>query len=331
VKAIALISGGLDSILAARLVKEQGIDIIPLNFYIPFYSRHRENSAKDTTSFVSNALGSELMTIDIGLEFLKILEKPNYGFGSNMNPCIDCKILMLSKAKELMIELDAAFIVTGEVLGQRPMSQHKQALELIEKRSGLKGILLRPLSAKHLRETLPEKEGWVNRDNLLDFSGRTRKPQIELAKAFKIKDYPNPAGGCLLTDPEFAKRLKDIINRKELNIRNIELLKLGRHFRFPQDAKLVVGRHEKENEQLLNLAQDNDYCFMPKDTAGPTCLGIGDLDDELIRFCCAIASRYSDHNGKITANIAYRRIPDTEENILEAPAIEESKIRNYRI
>jgi len=330
-RAIALISGGLDSILAARLVKGQGIDIVPLNFYIPFSSRHKENSAKVTASFVRDALGSELMTIDIGLEFLKILDKPNYGFGSNMNPCIDCKILMLSKAKALMKELGAAFIVTGEVLGQRPMSQHKQALELIEKRSGLKGILLRPLSAKHISETLPEKEGWVNRDNLLDFSGRTRKPQIELAKAFKIKDYPNPAGGCLLTDPEFAKRLKDIINRKELNIRNIELLKLGRHFRFTQEAKLVVGRNEKENEQLLNLAQDNDYCFMPKGTAGPTCLGVGDFDDELIRLSCAIASRYSDHNGKITANIAYRRIPETEENILEAAAIEESKIINYRI
>jgi len=330
-KTIALISGGLDSILAARSIKEQGIGIIPLNFYIPFYSRHKGNSCKDMVSFVRDALGSELKTIDIGLEFLKILEKPNYGFGSNMNPCIDCKILMLSKARELMKELGASFIVTGEVLGQRPMSQHKQALELIEKRSGLKGILLRPLSAKHLSETLPEKEGWVNRDKLLNFSGRTRRPQIELAKAFKIKDYPNPAGGCLLTDPEFAKRLKDAINHNELNVRNIELLKLGRHFRFPQNAKLVVGRNEKENGQLTNLAKNSDYIFAPKGTAGPTCLGIGDFDDELIRLSCAITCRYSDRNGKITANIAYHRIPATEENILEVPAIEEPKIISYRI
>ena len=258
-KAITLISGGLDSILAARLVKEQGIDIIPLNFYIPFYSRHKGNPGKDTASFVSDALGSELMTIDIGLEFLKILEKPNYGFGSNMNPCIDCKILMLSKAKGLMKELDAAFIVTGEVLGQRPMSQHKKALELIERRSGLKGILLRPLSAKHLSETLPEKEGWVNRGNLLDFSGRTRKPQIELAKAFKIKDYPNPAGGCLLTDPEFAKRLKDIIRHDELNIDNVELLKIGRHFRISPKTKLVVGRNEKENKEIEAIFTENNF------------------------------------------------------------------------
>ena len=307
-KAITLISGGLDSILAARLVKEQGIDIIPLNFYIPFYSRHKVNSEKDTASFVSDALGSELMTIDIGLEFLKILEKPNYGFGSNMNPCIDCKILMLSKAKGLMKELDAAFIVTGEVLGQRPMSQHKQALELIGKRSGLKGILLRPLSAKHLSETLPEKEGWVNRDNLLDFSGRTRKPQIELAKAFKIKDYPNPAGGCLLTDPEFAKRLKDIISHDELNMDNVELLKIGRHFRISPKTKLVVGRNEKENSRLLSLSKEKDYLFMPQKTAGPTALARGAISDGLIELCRNITERYCDKNGETEIKIIYIKI-----------------------
>jgi tRNA U34 2-thiouridine synthase MnmA/TrmU len=330
-KAIALISGGLDSILAARLIKEQGITIFPLNFYLPFYNLQKDNSSKTIASFVRRTLGQDLNTVDISRQFLKILENPKYGYGSNMNPCIDCKILMLSEAKELLKELGAEFIVTGEVVGQRPMSQHKQALELIERRSGLKGILLRPLSAKHLPQTLPEKEGWVDRNKLLSFSGRTRKPQIELAKAFKIEDYPNPAGGCLLTDLEFAKRLKDILGRNELNLANIELLKIGRHFRIKEDVRLVVGRNEKENKRLENLAKENDYLFLPQSTAGPIALGMGIFDDDLIKLSCAIVSRYCDRNGKAAIAIVYKRILERQEKILEALPMEETKIQELRI
>ncbi len=330
-KAICLISGGLDSILAARLIKEQGIEVVPTSFFIPFLNRSSPDNSKDKTSLVREALGEELRVIDISNEFLKMLENPVYGFGSNMNPCIDCKILMFSRARQLMQESHAQFIVTGEVLGQRPMSQHRQALQLIEKKSGLEGYLLRPLSAKNLSETVPEKNGWVRRSELMNFSGRSRKPQIELARIFKITGYPNPAGGCLLTDPGYASRLKDLINHKELNLKNTQLLKLGRHFRFSEDAKLIVGRDEGENRQLLKLAENEDYLFMPQDSAGPTCLGIGVLNDELIRLSCALTCRYCDRDGKAKVSIAYRKMQDKEKRILEIEPMQETEIVKYRI
>jgi tRNA U34 2-thiouridine synthase MnmA/TrmU len=183
---------------------------------------------------------------------------------------------MLSQTKELMPQLGAAFVVTGEVLGQRPMSQHKQALYAIAKRASLEGLVVRPLSAKLLLETIPEKEGWISRERLLSLSGRTRKPQIELSRALGIKEYAQPAGGCLLTDPGFAKRLKELIGQDELGRDNIQLLKIGRHFRLAPNVKLVVGRDERENERLVNLAQDDDYLFFPADElAGPTSMGVG--------------------------------------------------------
>jgi len=333
-KAIALISGGLDSILAAKLIQSQRIEVIPLNFKLPFSQSGKKASAENQNKIkhVADNLGAELKTVDISSAFLEMLKKPRYGFGSHMNPCIDCKILMLVKAKELLQELGAAFVITGEVLGQRPMSQNKQALELIEKRAGLEGLLLRPLSAKLLPETIPEQKCWVQRNNLLSFSGRSRRPQMELAKKLNIKDYPNPAGGCLLTDPEFAKRLKELIAHQELSLENIELLKIGRHFRIAPQAKLVVGRDEKENEHLLNLARANDYLFMPtEEIAGPTSLGRGVFSDELIKLCASITCRYCDLNGATETKIIYRKIPGKEDNILKAAVMEESQLISLKI
>jgi len=324
-KAIALISGGLDSILAGCLIKEQGIDILPVNFKIPFVKSR-------ISSLVADSLGKELKTVDISGDFLKLLEKPAHGFGSNMNPCIDCKILMLKKAKEMIQPQGAAFIVTGEVLGQRPMSQHKRALDIIAKKSGLDGLVVRPLSARLLPQTLPEKEGWIKRDKLLDFNGRGRLGQIRLAKDFGIKEYAQPAGGCLLTDPEFSNRLKDIILHQELNVSNIELLKFGRHFRISSDAKLIVGRNEKENKELENLAKDRDYLFYPhQELAGPTSLGRGDFSEDLIRLSCAITCRYCDLKGTASADIIYKRIPEKEDKILKVLPIEEDKLISFRI
>lgn len=298
-RALALISGGLDSALAAKLIQNQGIEIIGLYFQTPFCNYRKE---------MLENLGIEIKYIALKEEFLGLLANPRYGFGSNMNPCIDCKILMLQEAKVLMYELGANFIITGEVLGQRPMSQNKQALKLIEKKAGLEGLLLRPLSAKLLTETVPEKEGWVKRDKLLDFSGRIRQPQMALAERFNIKDYLQPAGGCLLTDPKFAKRLKELIAHQELNMDNIELLKVGRHFRLAPNTKLVVGRNEKENEKLINLARENDYLFFPnEELAGPTSLGRGIFSEELIKISCRITCRYCDLNGTASADIEYRK------------------------
>jgi tRNA U34 2-thiouridine synthase MnmA/TrmU len=333
-RTVALVSGGLDSILAAKIVQRQGIEVIPLNFKIPFSQTDKENPSEKQNKLkeIADNLGAELKSIDISNEFLGLLKNPCYGFGSNMNPCIDCKILMLAKARELMESLEAEFIVTGEVLSQRPMSQHRQALELIEKRAGLQGLLLRPLSAKLLPETIPEQRGWVQRDKLLGFSGRSRRPQMELAKELGIKEYPNPAGGCLLTDPEFTKRLKELIAHQELNLENIELLKIGRHFRISDKAKLIVGRNEKENEKLLSLAKENDYIFMPTEKiAGPTSLARGVFSNEPIKLCASITSRYCDLNGETQAEIIYKKIPEKEDNILKVPVIEESELLSFRI
>jgi tRNA U34 2-thiouridine synthase MnmA/TrmU len=239
---------------------------------------------------------------------------------------------MLRKTKELMRGWNAAFVVTGEVLGQRPMSQHKQALETIVTESGLEGLVLRPLSARLLTETIPEKEGWIERNRLLNFSGRSRKPQMALAKKLGIKTYLQPAGGCLLTDPRFTNRLKDLISHQELNLDNIELLKIGRHFRISDKAKLVVGRDEKENEKLASLAQKEDYLFTPnEELAGPTSLGRGILNEELLKACCSITCRYCDSNGKSQAQIFYKKISEKQEKSFEVCAIEDVRLQTLRI
>lgn len=211
------------------------------------------------------------------------------------------------------------------------MSQGRQSLELIEKKSGLQGSLLRPLSAQLLVPTVAEIEGWVNRHRLLGISGRSRKPQIELARRFSLKEYPNAAGGCLLTDPGFSGRLKDLIKHKELSLENIELLKIGRHFRVSSQAKLVLGRNEKENGELHALAREGDYLFYPRDIPGPTALGRGIFPEELLRLCCNITCRYCDLNGKIYGTICYHKLADSEERSLNAIAASDADFISFRI
>jgi tRNA U34 2-thiouridine synthase MnmA/TrmU len=331
-KAIALISGGLDSILAARLIKSQGIAVIPLYFKIPFcHLRAHSYSGYDLRAFIKTSLEEELQEIDISNEFLKLVLSPKFGFGSNMNPCIDCKILMLVKTKEMMPQFDAQFIVTGEVLGQRPMSQHKQALKTIEQKSGLSGLLLRPLSAKNISPTIPEEMGWVNRDKLLAFSGRTRKPQISLAREFNIIGYPNASGGCLLTDRQFSVRLRDLVKHSILDLRNVDFLKIGRHFRLGPNAKLIVGRNEEENSELEEKAGANDYLFKPdENVAGPTCLGLGNFNREAMVISAQIACRYSD-TGENGIEVFCSHILGKVRQSLSVFPIEDSKLASLRI
>ena len=338
-KAIALVSGGLDSRLATHLVKEQGIEIIVFNFKTPFCLCDKKNSSgcHSESLAVARSLALEFKIEHVTDEYFTIIKDPKHGYGANMNPCIDCRILLFKKAKELMQREGASFVITGEVLGQRPMSQHRQALKIIEQESGLEGLVLRPLSAKLLPETIPEKEGWVSREKLLNFSGRTRRPQMALAKNFEIKDYPCSAGGCLLTDPGFSQRMKDLLKYEELNLNNVELLKLGRHFRIAQNAKLIVGRDELENERLASLAKAGDYLFMPKDIAGPTALGRGVFNTDLIQLSCGITSRYCDLDGRTTADIVYKKIidagtvPEGDCPCIKALPIEERKLISLRI
>lgn len=253
--ALLLFSEGLDSHLAGLILKEQGIKVIAVRFIAPFFGwNYKENPAPFYEKI--KELGfDEGYLIDITEEYLKILRKPEYGYGDYANPCIDCKIFMLNKAKELMNEFKADFIATGEVLGQRPMSQNKNALELIEKKAGVKGILLRPLSAKLLSETEVERKGLINREKLLDIRGRKRTAQFELAKKFKLKEIPTPAGGCLLTDPQIGGRVLRILKEKRtLNYKTAQLLVLGRHF-FEEGLWIVLGRNKEENEKIKRIVQ----------------------------------------------------------------------------
>jgi len=264
-KALVLLSGGLDSILAVKILEAQGVKIKGLGFKSYFFN---EKLAKKA----ARALNIPIKIIDLSKEHLNLVKKPKYGYGKGMNPCIDCHILMLKKAKQIMLKEKFDLVATGEVLGERPMSQNLKSLKLIEKKSGLKGYLLRPLSAKLLEPTIPEKKGLIERKKLLDISGRPRKRQLKLAKKFKIKSYPSPAGGCLLTDLEFSKRLKDLFEKyPRCQGNDIELLKLGRHF-WQNKVKIIVGRNEEENKKIRKLAKRGDVLVEMQNYPGPLTL-----------------------------------------------------------
>ena len=324
IKALALISGGLDSLLAAKLIQDQGIEVTGLHFNIPF--------CKSDIKKIFPDIGVRIIEVDLGKEFLGLIQEPRYGFGSNMNPCIDCKILMFSKAKELMAGLGARFIITGEVLGQRPMSQNKQALKLIKARSGLDDLLLRPLSAQFFTPSLAEIEGWVKRDRLLNFNGRSRNAQMRLAGDLGILKYSTPAGGCLLTDPGFSKRLKELLAHNELNLDNLELLKTGRHFRIGEKTRFAVGRDEAENNLLMRLAKPGDYLLCPqKDLAGPTCLIRGLVTQELIFLSSQITSAYTDVGGLKEIEVLYRQVPAVNDDAHKITCVPKSDFAHLLI
>jgi tRNA U34 2-thiouridine synthase MnmA/TrmU len=293
-KAVALFSGGLDSTLAIKLVLEQGVEIIGLHFVTPFCTCDKKGCSSSTIK-IAQQLDIKVKTISLTDEYFEIVKNPKFGYGSNLNPCIDCRILILKKAKVFMEEIGASFLVTGEVLNQRPMSQRRNTLKLIEKEAGVEGLVLRPLSAKVLEPTIPELEGVVDRNKFLDIVGRSRKVQLSLAREYKIEEYGCPSGGCLLTDPIFSKKMKDLIEHKpNFSLTDVNLLKVGRHFRINDNAKLVVGRNEKENNFLLNIAQPTDPIFLVVNTNGPVGLGKGEFSEEDLYLCSKIVARYSD-------------------------------------
>jgi tRNA U34 2-thiouridine synthase MnmA/TrmU len=299
-RAIGLFSGGLDSVLAACVLAEQGIELTGICFETPFFGAGRAREA-------ARGLGIPLRVEDITVPHLAVLKRPRHGFGSGMNPCIDCHILMVSRAGALMRAEGFDLVFTGEVLNERPMSQNRRSLKIVETQSGCAGRLLRPLSAKLLDETIPEREGKVDRARLLGISGRSRKPQMALAEGFGIAAYPQPAGGCLLTDPGFASRLKELRDREGLDdVRGLHLLKVGRHFRLPGGGKAVVGRNERENARLEALARKGDALLRPEGVPGPVVLvpgGAGEADLEEAARACA---RYSDarEGGEVAVVVA---------------------------
>jgi tRNA-uridine 2-sulfurtransferase len=296
-KAVALLSGGLDSSLAVKMMLEQGIDVEAVAIKTPFCDFDCGKGCGQRVREVADELGIKLKTMYFGEEYVRMLKNPKYGYGSGMNPCIDCRGMMYNAAKEHMEKTGADFVITGEVLFQRPMSQNSRALHIIEKETNMEGKVLRPLSAKHLPPTDAEKIGLIKRENMGDIKGRSRKGQLTLAKHFGMSDPPNAAGGCLLTDPAFSKRVKDIMDHCDdiPTLNDIELLKVGRHFRLTSDAKLVVGRNKDENEVIKALVTEGDIIIEAKDYVGPTCiLRCKKYDHVLLARCAAIALRYSD-------------------------------------
>ncbi len=317
-KAVCLFSGGLDSLLATALIKRQGITVIGVNFSSPFFGANR------ATHLAAKELGIQLFILDTGKEYIeKVLKNPVYGYGKNFNPCIDCHAFMLRKAGEFMQKLEASFLISGEVLGQRPMSQNRSALNAVDKHSGFRGLILRPLSAKLLAETIPEAKGWVDREQLLDISGRGRTRQMELAASFGIHDYPAPAGGCLLAEASFSRRLRKLLElRPEMEDKEMEILKFGRHFYLDDGKLLAVGRNHSENDNMQKIARIDDYLFKVLDRPGPLGLLRGDdvpQEDELY-LAASIVARYSDARKENTAQVKiFKPADETLTTISVAP------------
>ena len=290
-RAISLFSGGLDSMLAVKLMTDQGIDVTALHIYIGFGSR---GEVGEQLRRRAELAGADFRLVDVREEYIReILFDPVYGYGKNFNPCIDCHGYMFKIARAMMPELEASFLVTGEVVGQRPMSQRPDALKQVRKLAGDNEdrLILRPLSARLLEPTKPETEGWVDREKLLDINGRGRERQLKMAAEYGWEDFESPGGGCLLTEPSYAAKLRDFIAHEEFGVEDIDLLKYGRHFRLPDGAKLVVGRHREDNEALLKIVNP-DYIPVRLPVVGPYSLLYRDATENDRRLAARIALTY---------------------------------------
>lgn len=335
-KAVALYSGGLDSTLSVLVMKRLGVEVTAVTFLTHFGCdvSDRSSCSKDPFS-ASLKFGFTVKLSHLSEKFVEIVKDPKHGRGRNMNPCIDCRILMLREAKALMEILGADFVLTGEVLGQRPMSQRKECFPLIDRESGLKGLVLRPLSAKLLGPTIPETEGLVDRTRLYDFSGRSRKPQMALAEEFGLAEYPNPAGGCLLTDPVYSWRLRDLLSRNQNPTANdLSLLRTGRHFKTPSGSKIVIGRDERENSVLNALATEEDTLMWVEDCGSPLAVLRGETSEEGLACAASLCARYSDAKHLSSVSVTVRpgghegevfrlAVKPAEESLLEALRVED--------
>ena len=314
-KAVALISGGLDSLLAVRVIQEQGVHVEGINFFTGFCveghthairKKDRNKPKRNNALWSAEQLGIKLHIIDIIEEYKQVLFHPKHGYGANMNPCLDCKVFMVKKAREWMEANGFDFVITGEVIGQRPMSQRKDTMPVVQRESGIEDRLVRPLCAKNLPETLPEREGWIDREGLYDFSGRTRKPQMALAKKFGFEDYAQPAGGCcFLTDEAYSVKLADLWQSrgaKEYELDDIMLLKVGRHIRPVPHYKLIVAREEGEGNFLSGYKRSYPYLRVTSH-GGPLTLidAVRPLSDAELEQAARIVARYS--QGKNAAEV----------------------------
>ncbi len=316
IKAVGLLSGGLDSILATRVMMEQGIEVTPLHIEIGLtYERRKqlispEQGGRSRAERAANMLGLHLVTIKAFDDYLPVILNPKHGYGSQMNPCVDCRIFLLRQAKAWMEDHDHHFVFTGEVLGQRPNSQMRPALGTVERESGLEGLLLRPLSAKLLEPTIPEKRGWVEREKLYGFHGRSRKPQMALARKLGITEYPQPAGGCcFLVDEAYSRRLQDFLDHEgaeALTTNRAFLLSVGRHLRLESGRKVMVGRHKEENAYIATQG-DEGVLMTTVEVAGPTTLVPGEPTDQEIEQAARITARYAGRKGRMPVPVEVTR------------------------
>ncbi len=298
--AIALLSGGLDSTLAVKVILDNGIKVVALNFVSTFCTCTSKNSTcKSEAVRVAEEFGVPIKVMNKGENYIDIIRNPKYGYGKGINPCVDCRIYMYKLAKSYMEDIGASFIFTGEVIGQRPMSQRREVFKVVEEESGLEGLIVRPLCAKHLEPTEPEKAGIISRDELLNFIGRTRRPQISLAESLSIKDYPCPAGGCLLTDKIFARKVRDILKHKpRVTTKDLQLLRCGRHFRTPDGVKIVVGRDQIDNMKISNLRQVRDALIEPVGFQGPVALVCGGSRNGATTLAGRMILKYAEKKAK---------------------------------
>jgi len=329
-KVVALLSGGLDSQLAVRMMQEQGFEVSAVAIKTPFCDFDCGRGCGFEIRERADELNVNLKTVYLGDEYIEMLKHPKYGIGAGFNPCIDCRSMMFKAAKKHMDEIGAEFIISGEVLGQRPMSQHAPALRTIEKETNLIGKIVRPLSAALLPETDPEKEGLIKRENLGMIKGRTRRSQLDMAKKYGIENPPNAGGGCLLTDPTFGLRAKDLFEHVDTpTINDIDLLKIGRHFRLDNETKLVIGRNKDENEMINAIALSNDILLEARDYMGPVSILRGKNADSHIEFASSVTLRYSDAPKEQDGHVKIRKNSQTKE-IVSQPANEESYLK-FRI
>ncbi len=340
-KAVSLISGGLDSLLATKAMIEQGIHVEGINFFTGFCveghthairKKKGEKPKRNNALWVAEQLGIKLHIVDIVKEYKDVVINPKHGYGANMNPCLDCKIFMVKKAHEWIAENDFDFIVTGEVMGQRPMSQRKQTMPIIAEQSGADELLLRPLSAKNLPATKPDREGWVDREKLFQFHGRNRKPQIALAKKWELNDYAQPSGGCcFLTDPNYSDKMKDLLGHrdegKSYELDDIMLLKIGRHFRPRDNFKMIMAREEGETNFLMGYRSQYPYVAI-KSHMGPLTIMDGhDISAEDIYLTGSIAARYSKGREEDEVTISYC-YPGEQERDIQVMPMKDDDIEN---
>lgn len=315
-KAVALLSGGLDSHLAIKIMQAQGVEVEAVNFKSTF------SCCKDDASAVSRQLGVKLTILSLGEDYLKLVRNPKFGWGRSVNPCMDCRIYMFDIAKKFMDQIGASFVISGEVLGQRPKSQMMDALTIIPRESGLEDLLLRPLSAKLLAPTLPEREGIVDREKLYDIQGRSRQRLHELAREFGISDIPTPSNGCILTDENYGNRVKDHFTHfAGQNFWDFESFKVGRHFRLDDTHKVILGRNQVENDTLahLNKEREGTTYFEPENFAGPSALLVGSLEEEWIQKAGGLMLQFSKNADPAASRVLYRN-ESTSGSFLAQPA-----------